>query len=84
MIKIKGNHTALFNVKGKRSLSMTFNLSDPENMKGLSQQVQKLADEHVQVGQVLISAEDDVDYKAVADVMGQLNDSKIPVVMGEF
>ena len=84
VIKIKNDQTAELKLKGKRNLTLSFNLKNPDSLKNLDQEVQRLQAEQLKINQVLLSAEDDVDYKSVAEVMGHLSNSKLPVVVGDF
>ena len=84
VLKIKPNHMAEFKVKGKRNETITFNLVDPASMKTLEQQVQGLKDPQFKLSQILVSAEDSVDYKDLSDLMGHINQFNLPVVVGEF
>jgi biopolymer transport protein ExbD len=84
VLRVKSDHTAELKIKGKKNLTLSFQLANKDSMKALNQEIQKLTTEQLNVGQVLVSADDDVDYKSVADVMGQIQDSKIPAVIGEF
>jgi|GEM_PF-1269362 len=83
-VKIKNNQTAELKIKGRKHLTLTFDLKNPDSLKGLDQEMKKLDSEHLKLNQVLLSAEDDVDYKSVADVMGHLSQSNLPVVVGDF
>lgn len=84
VIKIKNNHMAELKVKGKKNLTMTFDLNDKNAMKGIDTEIQKLQAEQLKLNQVLLSAEDEVDYQSVSEVMGHLSKSKLPVVVGDF
>lgn len=84
VLKIKPNHMAEFKVKGKKNETVMFNLVDPASMKNLEQQVKDLKDPQFKLGQILVSAEDSVDYKDLSDLMGHINQLNLPVVVGEF
>lgn len=84
VIKIKNDQTAELKLKGKKNLTVSFNLKNPDSMKNLDQEMQRLQAEHLKINQVLLSAEDDVDYKSVSELMGHLSQSKLPVVVGDF
>jgi biopolymer transport protein ExbD len=84
VLKIKANHMAEFKVKGKRNLTLTFNTVDPASMKNLEQEVQNLKDPSIKLSQILVSADDTVDYKELSEMMGHINRFNLPVVVGEF
>jgi biopolymer transport protein ExbD len=84
VLKIKANHMAEFKVKGKRNQNLTFTLTSPESVKNLEQEIQNLKDPSIKLGQILISADDTVDYKELSEVMGHINRFNLPVVVGEF
>ncbi len=84
VLKIKANHMAEFKVKGKRNETLTFSMADPASMKNLEQQVQSLKDPSIKLGQILVSADDTVDYKELSELMGHINQFNLPVVVGDF
>ena len=84
VVRVKANQTAELKIKGKKNLTVSFDLKNPESLKGLDQQLTQIQAEHLKLNQVLLSAEDEVDYKAVSDLMGHLSQSKLPVVVGDF
>jgi biopolymer transport protein ExbD len=53
-------------------------------VKNLEQEIQNLKDPSIKLGQILISADDTVDYKELSEVMGHINRFNLPVVVGEF
>jgi biopolymer transport protein ExbD len=84
VLKIKSNHMAEFKVKGKRNETLTFSMVDPAAMKNLEQHVQDLKDPSIKLGQILVSADDTVDYKELSELMGHINQFNLPVVVGDF
>jgi biopolymer transport protein ExbD len=84
VIKIKANQMAEFKVKGKKNLTITFDMKQKDGLAGLDVELKKLADEKINMANLLVSADDEVDYKVLADLMSHLNESKFPVVVGEF
>ena len=84
VLRIKTNHMAEFKVKGKRNETLSFSLQDPAAMKNFEQQVQNLKDPSIKLGQILVSADDAVDYKDLSDLMGHVNQFNLPVVVGDF
>ncbi len=71
-------------VKGKRNETLTFSMADPAAMKNLEQHVQNLKDPSIRLGQILVSADDTVDYKELSELMGHINQFNLPVVVGDF
>jgi biopolymer transport protein ExbD len=84
LIRIKNNQVAEFKVKGKKNYTLTFDMKQKDGLSGLDQELKKLSEEKVQMSNVLVSADDEVDYKMLADLMSHLNESKFPVVVGDF
>jgi biopolymer transport protein ExbD len=84
IIKIKSNQVAEFTVKGKRNYKLTFDMKQKDALLGLEGELKKLHDEKVNMNNLLVSADDDVDYQVLAELMNHLNESKFPVVVGEF
>jgi biopolymer transport protein ExbD len=84
VLRIKSNHIAEFKVKGKRNETLTFSTIDAASMKNLEQAVENLKDPSIKLSQILVSAEDTVDYQELSDLMGHLNRSNLPIVVGEF
>lgn len=84
VLKIKSNHVAEFKVKGKRNQTLTFSIADPASMKNLEQEVQNLKDPSIKLSQILVSADDEVDYKELSELMGHINRFNLPIVVGEF
>jgi biopolymer transport protein ExbD len=84
VIRLKKDHTADLNVKGKKNLTLHFDLKSPTALPELEKQIDALVAEHLALNQVLVSAEDEVDYKELANLMGSLSNSKLPLVVGDF
>jgi biopolymer transport protein ExbD len=84
VVRIKANHMAELKIKGKKNLTVSYDLKNAEALKGLDQEITKLTSEHLKLNQVLLSADDDVDYKSVSELMSHLSLSKLPVVVGDF
>lgn len=84
IIKIRANQVAEFTVKGKKNYKLTFDMKQKGSLDGLEGELKKLHDQKVNMNNVLVSADDEVDYKVLADLMNSLNESKFPVVVGEF
>jgi biopolymer transport protein ExbD len=84
VLKLKANHMAEFKVKGKRNETITFSTVDPSSLKNLEQQLQNLKDPSIKLSQILVSAEDSVDYKELSDLMGHINTLNLPIVVGDF
>ena len=84
VVRLKMNQSAELKIKGKKNLTLTFDLHSKEGIKGLNQEIAKLQAEHLQLNQVLLSADDEVDYQQISAVMGSLSETKLPVVVGDF
>lgn len=84
VLKIKANHIAEFKVKGKRNETLSFTLTDPSSMKKLEQELQDLKSPQIKLNQILVSADDTVNYQEVTDLLGHINRVNLPVVVGEF
>ena len=84
VVRLKADHKAELKIKGKKNLTVSYDLSTPDGFKNLTREVVKLQEEHFQINQILLTAEDEVEYKTVSEAMGNLNESKLPVVVGEF
>ena len=84
VIRLKGDSKAELKIKGKKNLTVTYDLKSADGYQNLTREVMKLQEEHTQINQVLLTAEDTVEYKTVSEVMGHLNESKLPVVVGDF
>ena len=79
-IKIQPNHLATL----KMNYSLSFDLGNKEGLEKFDAEFKKLNDSNAKVNQVLLTAEDDVEYASIAEVMDHLNQTKFPVVVGEF
>ena len=84
IVKIKSNQVAELQIKGKKNLTLHFDMKQKDALNGLDEELKKLHDEKLNMNNVLVSADDDVDYKVLADLMSHLNESQFPVVVGEF
>ena len=84
VMKIHPNHQAEMKLKGKRNETITFNLSDAASMKKLEADLQGLKTPDIKVNQILVSADDTVDYSEITALMGHINKSNLPVIVGEF
>lgn len=84
VIKINSNQVAEFKLKGKKNLTLHFDMKQKDALNALDGELKKLHDEKLNMNNVLVSADDDVDYKVLADLMNHLNESKFPVVVGDF
>ena len=84
VLKIKPNHTAEFKVKGKKNETLTFTLSDATSMKKLEQELLSLKTPEIKLNQILVSADDTVNYQELTDLLGHINRTNLPVIVGEF
>ncbi len=84
VIRIKGNHFAELKAKGKKNLTLSFKTDDAAQMKGLEEQLQNLKSPDIKLNQVLVSADDTVDYQELSQMLGHVNTANLPVVVGEF
>lgn len=84
VVKLKSNHLAEFKFKGKRTDSFTIQMGEAEGVKALDQKLDQLASSGLKINQVLLSADDQVDYQDLSLMMGHLNRIHLPVVVGEF
>ncbi len=84
VLRVKGNHTAELKVKGKQNFTLSFSLNTKEGFTQIDEEFSKLKKSDALIGSVLMSAEDEVDYKSVAEVMDHLNQTELPIVVGDF
>lgn len=84
VVKINSNHVAEFKLKGKRNETVTFNLSDESSLANFDAKLAQIKTGEIKVNQVLLSADDKVDYQELSGVMGHINKANLPVVVGEF
>ena len=84
VLKIRPNHTAEFRAKGKMNETITYTLSDANSMKKLEAQLQELKTPQFKLNQILVSADDTVNYQELTDLLGHINRVNLPVVVGEF
>jgi biopolymer transport protein ExbD len=85
LIKMQPNHLATLRMKGKVNYTVSFDLGNKEGMEKFDAEFKKLNEAtNVNLNQVLLSADDEVEYAAIAEVMDHLNQTKFPVVVGEF
>lgn len=84
VIKLNTNHTAELKVKGKSNYNVSFNFEDPAGLQKLDSELTKIQESKLKINQVLLSADDQVEYKSIAQVMDQLAKTRLPVVVGEF
>lgn len=84
VMKLKPNHMAELKLKGKRNLVVSYNLSKKEDLDQMDAQIKKIEEEKLNLSSILLTADDDVEYKALAEVMEHLNKSPYPVIVGEF
>lgn len=84
VLKVNPNRTAELKVKGKANYTVSFNFTDPAGLNKLDDELKRIQDSKYKVNQVLLSAEDSVDYKSISEVMDHIAKSQLPVVVGEF
>jgi biopolymer transport protein ExbD len=82
LIKMAPNHLATLKMKGKLNYTLSFDLSKKEGMDQFDTEFKKLKDSNAKVNQVLLTADDSVEYSEVAAVMDHLNQTAFPVVVG--
>ncbi len=83
VVKINASHMAEMKLKGKVNQTVSFNVSDEASMKKFDAKLDELKT-GVKLGQILLSADDAVDYNELSGVMGHINHAQLPVVVGEF
>lgn len=84
VVKINSRNQAVFTFKGKRHSTQSFNLADEGSKKQLDVFVKSLSAPGLKLNQILVSADDSVNYLNLAKLMDSLNQSQIPLVVGEF
>jgi hypothetical protein len=84
VVKIHPNQSAEFKIKGKRNGTLQFNLTNAESLKSMQKEIESLKAPELKLNQILISADDSVDYKSMTQVMDQINKANLPLVVGEF
>ena len=84
VVRITKDNTAELKIKGKRNYSLRFDLGTPSGLNNLQGEISKLDSQHLKMNQILLTAEDDVPYRQITEVMDQLGTGKLPVVVGEF
>jgi len=84
VVKVKSNQIAEFREKGKKNGILRFDLSKPESVKSLETELDTLKSNDYKLTQILVSADDEVGFQALSQVMGHLNRTNLPVVVGEF
>ena len=83
-IRLSRNHEAEFKVKGIKNETIRFDIKNHDSMKLLEQTLVNLKDPSIKIGQVLISADEQTEFKEITEIMGHLNALDFPVVIGEF
>ena len=71
-------------MKGKKNETLTFTLSDATSMKKLEQELLSLKTPEIKLNQILVSADDTVNYQELTDLLGHINRTNLPVIVGEF
>ena len=84
VIRLHAHQKAEIKIKGKKNLQLTLDLNQAENKATLKHQLQLLEQEKVNLGQILLTADDEVDFNDINLIMGELNQQKYPVMLGEF
>ncbi len=84
VVKVKSNQIAEFREKGKKNGILRFDLSKPDSVKSLETELDTLKSNDYKLTQILVSADDEVGFQALSQVMGHLNRTNLPVVVGEF
>ena len=84
VIRLKQNHMAELKIKGKRSLNVTYDTSKKEDLARLDSEFKKIEADKLNLSSILLSADDDVEYKSIAEMMEHLNQTAYPVIVGEF
>lgn len=84
VVRIKSNHVAEFKFKGKRNDSFVVRMDDKGSLIELDHKLDAIPTSGIKVNQVLLSADDGVPFEELSDMMGHLNKTKLPVVVGEF
>ncbi len=84
VVRIKADRIAEFKKKGLKSGTSRFDLKRPEATKAISDELDQLKSAEVGLNQILVSADDDVTYQSLAEVMGHLNRTTLPVIVGDF
>jgi biopolymer transport protein ExbD len=84
VVRIKADRIAEFKKKGVKSGVSRFDLKRPETAKAISEELDQLKSTDVGLIQILVSADDDVPYQSLAEIMGHLNKTTLPVIVGDF
>jgi biopolymer transport protein ExbD len=84
IIRIKPNQLVEFKLKGKRNETIRYHLNDSKSMSDLDQKLASLKSNELKLNQILLSADDEVDYQDLSGVMGHIQQTNLPLVVGEF
>jgi biopolymer transport protein ExbD len=84
VVRVKGNQIAEFREKGKKNGTLRFDLSKPESVKTMEAELDALKSNDYKLTQILVSADDEVGFQSLSQVMGHLNRVNLPVIVGEF
>jgi biopolymer transport protein ExbD len=84
LVKVLPNRIVQINFKGKRTSSHKYDLKNKEDIELLTHDLGQLKESKLTLNSFLVSAEDSVDYKSLAETMGYLQKTEVPVVVGDF
>ncbi len=84
MVKVHPAQKLEITFKGNRSDTIRFDLSTKEGIEVMDRELDALKKSKYSLSQFLISADDGVEYKSMMEVMGYLNKTEIPVIVGDF
>ena len=84
VVRVKSQNTVEFVEKGGKSGRFTFDLASPSSEKAMDEELSLLAGKSTPNIRVLLTAGDTVGFDSIAKVMGHLNRTSLPIVIGDF
>ena len=84
ILHLKNNHLLNLKVKGKMNYSLSFNYENKDDFKKIDDELLKLKKGEYQISSILMTADDEVDYQSMTQIMDHLNQADLPVIVGDF
>jgi biopolymer transport protein ExbD len=84
MIYIGKNGSIELKWNGKKNGSIRFNEWNETNSKQITETLTKLKSEPLLINQIMVSASNDTEYGNLANILGAVDQSGLPVVVGDF
>jgi biopolymer transport protein ExbD len=84
VVRVKNTNVVEFVEKGGRTGKFQFDLTSPAGEKAMDEELNLLAGKPNSNTRILLTANDSVGFESIAKVMGHLNRTSFPIVIGDF